>query len=174
MVENPRYSSRLSGRCFFQGLLEHAAVERQFGDQGLEAADLGFEFTHADLFVRCGILLEGLPSVVGGRIDTGLPARLVDVQSGVEVGPDVPEDRGDPVGAGPLSHAIAPWSLPVVRFCIMTGPDFGGQAMAWNLKAWSALMVPVSPRHAAKHAAEKRRPRSERGCGWSSRRSTRR
>ena len=81
-------------------------------------ADLGFEFTHAKLFVRYGILLEGLPSVVGGRVDAGLAARLVDVQSSVEVGPDVPEDRGDPVGAGPLSHAIAPWSLPVVRFAL--------------------------------------------------------
>jgi hypothetical protein len=29
--------------------------------------------------------------------------------------------------------------------------------LAWNLKAWSALMVPVSPRHAAKHEAEKRK-----------------
>jgi Transposase DDE domain group 1 len=29
-------------------------------------------------------------------------------------------------------------------------------SLAWSLKAWSALMVPVSPRHAAKHAAEKR------------------
>jgi len=26
-------------------------------------------------------------------------------------------------------------------------------SVAWSLKAWSALMVPVSPRHAAKHAA---------------------
>src|SRR3954471_9125091 len=102
MVENPRYSSRLSGRCFFQGLLEHAAVERQFGDQGLEAADLGFEFTDIELFVRYGVLLEGLPSVVGGRVDPGLAACLVDVQPGVEVGPDAPEGRGDPVGTGPL------------------------------------------------------------------------
>jgi Transposase DDE domain group 1 len=29
-------------------------------------------------------------------------------------------------------------------------------SLAWSLKAWSALMLPVSPRHAAKHAAEKR------------------
>jgi hypothetical protein len=29
-------------------------------------------------------------------------------------------------------------------------------SVAWSLKAWSALMVPVSPRHAAKHTAEKR------------------
>jgi hypothetical protein len=29
-------------------------------------------------------------------------------------------------------------------------------SLAWSLKAWSALMVPVSPRHAAKHEAEKR------------------
>jgi hypothetical protein len=28
-------------------------------------------------------------------------------------------------------------------------------SLAWSLKAWSALMLPVSPRHAAKHAAEK-------------------
>jgi hypothetical protein len=29
-------------------------------------------------------------------------------------------------------------------------------SLAWSLKAWSALMTPVSPRHAAKHQAEKR------------------
>src|SRR5262249_9782185 len=97
---------RAAVMAFFQGLLEHATIERQFGDQGLEAADLGFEFTCSDLFDRNGVLLESLPSVVGGRIDPGLAARLVDVQSDVEVGPDVPEDRSDPVGAGPLSHAI--------------------------------------------------------------------
>jgi len=29
-------------------------------------------------------------------------------------------------------------------------------SLAWSLKAWSALLVPVSPRHRAKHEAEKR------------------
>ena len=29
-------------------------------------------------------------------------------------------------------------------------------SLAWSLKAWTALMVPVTPRHAAKHEAEKR------------------
>jgi hypothetical protein len=29
---------------FFQGLLEHAGVEGQFGDEELEAVILGFEF----------------------------------------------------------------------------------------------------------------------------------
>ena len=29
-------------------------------------------------------------------------------------------------------------------------------SLAWSLKAWAALLVPVSPRHAARHAAEKR------------------
>jgi hypothetical protein len=29
-------------------------------------------------------------------------------------------------------------------------------SLAWSLKAWSALLVPVSPRHQAKHQAEKR------------------
>jgi hypothetical protein len=38
--------------AFFQGLLEHATVERQFGDQELEATDLGFEFGYAKLFIR--------------------------------------------------------------------------------------------------------------------------
>jgi hypothetical protein len=28
--------------------------------------------------------------------------------------------------------------------------------LAWSLKAWSALLVPVTPRHGAKHVAEKR------------------
>jgi hypothetical protein len=29
-------------------------------------------------------------------------------------------------------------------------------SLAWSLKAWSALLIPVSPRHQAKHKAEKR------------------
>ena len=29
-------------------------------------------------------------------------------------------------------------------------------SLAWSLKAWAALLVPESPRHAAKHRAEKR------------------
>jgi hypothetical protein len=29
-------------------------------------------------------------------------------------------------------------------------------SLAWSLKAWSALLVPVSPRHQARHEAEKR------------------
>jgi hypothetical protein len=29
-------------------------------------------------------------------------------------------------------------------------------SLAWSLKAWSALLVPVSPRHAARHEAERR------------------
>ncbi len=41
----------------------------------------------------------------------------------------------------PASHEISRWVA----------------SLAWNLKAWSALMVPVSPRHAAEHEAEKRR-----------------
>ena len=36
---------------FFRGLLEHAAVESQLGDRELEAADLGFEFGYAQLYV---------------------------------------------------------------------------------------------------------------------------
>jgi hypothetical protein len=27
-------------------------------------------------------------------------------------------------------------------------------SLAWSLKVWSTLMIPVSPRHAAKHKAE--------------------
>jgi len=31
-------------------------------------------------------------------------------------------------------------------------------SLAWTLKAWSALMLPVSPRHRPKHEAERTRP----------------
>jgi hypothetical protein len=102
-------------------LFSRQGLVRVFLDRHVPRAsgrELGFEFTETELFVRYGVLLEGLPSVVGGRVDTGLAARLVDVQPGAEVGPDVADGRGDPVGAGPLSHAIAPWSLPVVRFAL--------------------------------------------------------
>ena len=31
-------------------------------------------------------------------------------------------------------------------------------SLAWSLKAWSALLIPVAPRHQSKHKAEKRTP----------------
>jgi len=45
----------------------------------------------------------------------------------------------------PVSDLVSNWA-----YMVMT-------SLAWNLKAWSALMVPVSPRHAAKHETEKRK-----------------
>ena len=59
--------------AFFQGLLEHAAVERQLGDQELEPADLGFECGYVKLFIRYGVLLEGLPAVVGSCSKISFP-----------------------------------------------------------------------------------------------------
>jgi hypothetical protein len=44
----------------------------------------------------------------------------------------------------PVNDLVSNWA-----YMVMAG-------LAWVLKAWSALMVPVSPRHAAKHEAEKR------------------
>ena len=44
----------------------------------------------------------------------------------------------------PVNDLVSNWAYMVMA------------SLAWSLKAWSALMVPVSPRHAAKHAAEKR------------------
>ena len=44
----------------------------------------------------------------------------------------------------PVDDLISNWAYMVMA------------ALAWSLKAWSALMLPVSPRHAAKHKAEKR------------------
>jgi Transposase DDE domain group 1 len=46
--------------------------------------------------------------------------------------------------ATPVDDLVSNWAYMVMA------------SLAWVLKAWSALMVPVSPRHAAKHAAEKR------------------
>jgi Transposase DDE domain group 1 len=44
----------------------------------------------------------------------------------------------------PVDDLISNWAYMVMA------------SLAWSLKAWSALMMPVSPRHAAKHKAEKR------------------
>ena len=44
----------------------------------------------------------------------------------------------------PVDDLVSNWAYMVMA------------SLAWSLKAWSALMLPVSPRHAAKHAAEKR------------------
>jgi hypothetical protein len=46
--------------------------------------------------------------------------------------------------AMPVDDLVSNWAYMVVA------------GLAWSLKAWSALLVPVAPRHAAKHAAEKR------------------
>ena len=44
----------------------------------------------------------------------------------------------------PVDDLVSNWAYMVMA------------SLAWTLKAWSALMMPVSPRHAAKHKAEKR------------------
>jgi hypothetical protein len=44
----------------------------------------------------------------------------------------------------PVDDLVSNWAYMVMA------------SLAWSLKAWSALLVPVSPRHAAKHKAEKR------------------
>ncbi len=43
----------------------------------------------------------------------------------------------------PVSDLVSNWAYMVMA------------SLAWSLKAWSALMVPVSPRHAAKHETER-------------------
>jgi hypothetical protein len=44
----------------------------------------------------------------------------------------------------PVDNLVSNWAYMVMA------------SLAWNLKAWSALLVPVTPRHEAKHKAEKR------------------
>ena len=44
----------------------------------------------------------------------------------------------------PVDDLVSNWAYMVMA------------SLAWSLKAWSALMTPLSPRHAAKHQAEKR------------------
>src|SRR5262249_13931859 len=44
----------------------------------------------------------------------------------------------------PVDNLVSNWA-----YMVMASP-------AWSLKAWSALLVPVTPRHTAKHEAEKR------------------
>jgi hypothetical protein len=44
----------------------------------------------------------------------------------------------------PVDDLVSNWAYMVMA------------SLAWSLKAWSALLVPVSPRHAKKHEAEKR------------------
>jgi hypothetical protein len=44
----------------------------------------------------------------------------------------------------PVDDLVSNWAYTVMA------------SLAWTLKAWSALLVPVSPRHAARHEAEKR------------------
>jgi hypothetical protein len=45
--------------------------------------------------------------------------------------------------AAPVDNLVSNWAYMVMA------------SLAWSLKAWSALLVPVSPRHEAKHKAEK-------------------
>jgi Transposase DDE domain group 1 len=51
---------------------------------------------------------------------------------------------GVPALTAPVDTLVSNWAYMVMA------------SLAWSLKAWSALMVPVSPRHAAKHEAERR------------------
>jgi hypothetical protein len=44
----------------------------------------------------------------------------------------------------PVDDLVSNWAYMVMA------------SLAWSLKAWGALLVPVTPRHAAKHTAEKR------------------
>ena len=44
----------------------------------------------------------------------------------------------------PVDDLVSNWAYMVMA------------SLAWTLKAWSALLIPVSPRHAPKHEAEKR------------------
>jgi hypothetical protein len=44
----------------------------------------------------------------------------------------------------PVDNLVSNWAYMVMA------------SLAWSLKAWSALLVPVAPRHEAKHQAEKR------------------
>ena len=44
----------------------------------------------------------------------------------------------------PVDNLVSNWAYMVMA------------SLAWSLKAWSALLVPVSPRHAARHEAERR------------------
>jgi len=44
----------------------------------------------------------------------------------------------------PVNDLVSNWAYMVMA------------SLAWTLKAWSALLVPVAPRHATRHAAEKR------------------
>jgi Transposase DDE domain group 1 len=44
----------------------------------------------------------------------------------------------------PVSDLVSNWAYMVMA------------SLAWSLKAWSALMLPISPRHAAKHETERR------------------
>jgi hypothetical protein len=46
--------------------------------------------------------------------------------------------------ATPVDDLVSNWAYMVMA------------SLAWSLKAWGALLVPVTPRHAAKHTAEKR------------------
>ena len=46
--------------------------------------------------------------------------------------------------ATPVDDLVSNWAYMVMA------------SLAWSLKAWSALLTPISPRHAAKHKAEKR------------------
>ena len=117
----------------------------QLGDQELESADLGFEFGYAKLFIRYGVLLEGLPAVVGGGSDPGLAAGMVDVQAGVEIGLEVAEDSRDLVRSGSFSHESLPGSLPVVRFPLRLDQVFGGRPGPWPDSSMVSPSHPAGP-----------------------------
>ena len=57
-----------------------------------------------------------------------------------------------------LKSGVRALTTPVDNL-ISNGAYMVMASLAWSLKAWSALLVPVTPRHAEKHHAEQR-------CAW--------
>ena len=52
--------------------------------------------------------------------------------------------RGVRALTAPVDDLVSNWAYMVMA------------SLAWSLKAWSALLIPIAPRHGAKHKAEKR------------------
>jgi hypothetical protein len=85
-------------------LLEHLLVEEQFGDQELEAFDLGFEFADAACLINLSGVVPLPPAVVGVGGDTVLAADVGDREALGQVAVGFPKETYDLVCGPSLAH----------------------------------------------------------------------
>jgi hypothetical protein len=89
---------------FFSDRLEHGFVEEEFGDQQLEALDLGLDFADATGVIDLGGIVALSPAVVGVLADAELAAHVGDREAFGQVAVGFPKQADNLVCGPSLAH----------------------------------------------------------------------